>query len=81
MSDVKRICMLHIHKDYILSEMALTVHQRALFLPYGDHSLSIFVLLFVHINVSSSHVLDSCNVATSSTHDPRHNRSWHRQLL
>lgn len=52
-----------------------------IFLPDSNHSLPILVLLFVHVNMSSCHVLNGRDVATSSAHDPRHNRGWHRQLL
>lgn len=61
--------------------VALRLHQRGLFLPYGDHPLPVLVLLFVYINVRSCHILDGCDVAASPAHDPRHDRGRNRQLL
>lgn len=63
-----------------LAAVVFIVHQRAC-LPYGNHPLPIFVLLFININVSSCHILDGCDIAASPTHDPRHNRGWYRQFL
>lgn len=72
---------LYLTNCYTRAAVVFTVHQRALFLPYGDHPLPVLVLLFVYINVSSRYILDSCDVAASSAHDPGHDGGWHRQLL
>lgn len=53
----------------MFSADVFTGHQGALFLPYGDHPLAVLVLLFVHVNVSSCHILDGCDVAAPSPHD------------
>lgn len=71
----------HMTNCYTTAVFLFAVHQRGSFLPYGDHPLPVLVLLFVYVNVSSRHVLDGCDVAASSAHDPRHDRGWHRQLL
>ncbi len=74
-------CLMHLTNCHTPAAGVFTVHQRALFLPYGDHPLPVLVLLFVYVNVSSRHVLDGCDVAASSAHDPRHNRGRNRQFL
>lgn len=73
----RQTCFMNLTICYSPAAVVFTVHQRALLLPYGDHPLPVLVLLFVHVNVSSCHVLDGCDVAAPSAHDPRHDRGRH----
>lgn len=74
-------CFINLINCYTAAAVVLMVQQRASYIPYGDHPLSVLVLLFVHVNVSSCHVLDGGDVAASSAHDTRHNGGWHRKFL
>lgn len=44
--------------------------------PYSDHSLSILIFLLIHINVGTSDILNCCDVAPTSSHYSRYDRSW-----
>lgn len=49
--------------------------------PDGDHSLAVFVFLFVNIYVRTRHILNGCDIAATSAHNPRHHRGWDRKFL
>lgn len=64
-----------------VNQSITSVLKTVSFLPDCDHSFSILVLLFVHVNVCACNVLDGRNVAATSTHNPRHHRGRDRKLL